>query len=145
MELGAALTASYCVRENSACSCSVSQAPKKSTTSSLGWDDVAAGSGEMQLCLFFSARIACIGVFPHWNCAPEVIKLLQGRSGELEEMAEFEKTVCPCSKLLLRVLFGQAWELPVLKLLFFSCVVSFQKVLCCSFLSSCHRFLSKKK
>lgn len=36
-------------------------------------------------------------------------------------MAEFEKTVCLCSKLLLRVLFGWAWELAVLHH-FFSCV-----------------------
>lgn len=39
-------------------------------------------------------------------------------------MPEFEKTVCPCSKLLLRVLFGWAWELAVLKqpsFFFFPC------------------------
>lgn len=51
MELGTALADSCYIRENSACSYLTGQAPKKSTTSYIGWDDVAAGSAVMlQLC-----------------------------------------------------------------------------------------------
>lgn len=77
MEFGTALSDSCYVRENSACSYSTTWAPKKSTTSSLGWDDVAAGWEKCCSCArFCSACITWIGVFPHWNWAPEVIKLL---------------------------------------------------------------------